>query len=30
MKIPLPDSDISIYQDHFDSEIAGNLLRELA
>ena len=29
MKIPLPDSDISIYQDHFDSEIAGNLLREL-
>ncbi len=30
MKIPLPDSDISIYQGHFDSEIAGNLLRELA
>ena len=30
MKIPLPDSDISIDQDHFDSEIAGNLLRELA
>ena len=29
MKIPLPDSDISIDQDHFDSEIAGNLLREL-
>ena len=30
MKIPLPDSDISIDQDHFDSEIAGNLLKELA
>ena len=30
MKIPLPDSDISIDQDHFNSEIAGNLLRELA
>ena len=30
MKIPLPDSDINLHQDHFDSEIAGNLLRELA
>ena len=30
MKIPLPDSDISIDQDHFDAEIAGNLLTELA
>ena len=30
MRFSLPDSDISIYQDHFDSEIAGNLLRELA
>ena len=29
MKIPLPDSDINLHQDHFDSEIAGNLLREL-
>ena len=29
MKIPLPDSDINLHQDHFDAEIAGNLLREL-
>ena len=30
MKIPLPDSEISLHQNHFDAEIAGNLLRELA
>ena len=29
MKIPLPDSDINLHQDHFDAEIAGNLLRDL-
>ena len=29
MKIPLPDSEINLHQNHFDSEIAGNLLREL-
>ena len=29
MKIPLPDSDISIDQDHFDAEIAVNLLKDL-
>ena len=29
MKIPLPDSEISLHQNHFDAEIAGNLLREL-
>ena len=30
MKIPLPDSEISLHQNHFDAEIAGNLLRELS
>ena len=29
MKIPLPDSEINLHQNHFDAEIAGNLLREL-
>ena len=29
MKIPLPDSEINLNQNHFDAEIAGNLLREL-
>jgi len=29
MKIPLPDSDINLHQDHFDAEIAGNLLKDL-
>ena len=29
MKISLPDSEISLHQKHFDSEIAGNLLRKL-
>ena len=30
MKIPLPDSEINLHQNHFDAEIAGNLLTELA
>jgi len=30
MKIPLPDSEINLHKNHFDSEIAGNLLTELA
>ena len=30
MKISLPNSEISLHQNHFDAEIAGNLLRELA
>ena len=30
MKIPLPDSEISLHQNHFDAEFAGNLLSELA
>jgi alkylated DNA repair dioxygenase AlkB len=29
MKIPLPDSEISLNQKHFDSEIAANLLKDL-
>ena len=29
MKIPLPDSDINLHQDHFDAEIAANLLKDL-
>ena len=29
MKISLPDSEISLYQKHFDSEIAANLLNDL-
>ena len=29
MKIALPDSEISLLQKHFDSEIAANLLRDL-
>ena len=29
MKIPLPNSEISLNQKHFDSEIAANLLRDL-
>ena len=29
MKISLPDSEISLHQNHFDAEIAGNLLRDL-
>ena len=29
MRFLLPDSDINLHQDHFDAEIAGNLLREL-
>ena len=29
MKIPLPNSEISLNQKHFDSEIAANLLKDL-
>ena len=29
MKIPLPDSDINLHQDHFDAEIAANLFKDL-
>ncbi len=29
MKISLPDSEISLHQNHFDAEIAGNFLRDL-
>lgn len=29
MKIPLPNSEISLIQKHFDSEIAANLLKDL-
>ena len=29
MRISLADSDINLHQDHFDAEIAGNLLGEL-
>ena len=29
MKISLPDSEISLHQKHFDSEIAANLLKDL-